>query len=112
MHFLGQASWHAPQSTQAEEFIILFLSSNCVIHPTLHTLSHVPQAIHSDLLIILGILTFLYKVCLQDATVTSNTLVKKGNLSLIILKFSPSFKNLAVPSSKNPVPIYLYPITS
>ena len=57
MHFLGQASWHAPQSTQANGFIILFLFSNCVIHPTIHTLSQVPQATHIDSLIILAIKT-------------------------------------------------------
>lgn len=107
MQFLGQESSHAPQSTQADEFIILFLSSNCAIHPTIHTLSQVPQATQLNLSIILGIVYSLYKVCLQELTVTSNTLVKKGNLSLIILNLSPSFKNLAVPSSKNPVPIYL-----
>lgn len=55
MHFLGHASWHAPQSTQADGSIILFLSSKCVIHPTIHTLSQVPQATHIDLSIILGI---------------------------------------------------------
>ena len=47
MHFLGQASWHAPQSTQADGFIIRFLIS---------TLSQVPQPIQIDLSIILGIL--------------------------------------------------------
>jgi hypothetical protein len=55
MHFLGQASWHAPQSTQADGFIILFLFSNCDIHPTLHTLSQFPQDIHLNLSITLGI---------------------------------------------------------
>lgn len=56
MQFLGQASWHAPQSTQADGFIIRFLFSKCVIHPTIHTLSQVPQPMHINISIILGIL--------------------------------------------------------
>lgn len=60
-----------------------------------------------------GMLLYLdYNVCLHDSTVTSNTLVRKGHFLNILSYKSPSFKNLPVPSNKNPVPINLYPITS
>jgi hypothetical protein len=109
MHFLGQASWHAPQSTQADSLITLFCSPSCVIQPIIHTLWQVPQPTQSDLLILLGIIFSLncknYNVCLQESTVISNALVKNEYFSFIFSKCSPVFKNLAVPSSKNPVPI-------
>lgn len=110
MHFLGQANWQAPQSTQADSLIIFFLSFSSVIHPIMHTRAQVPQPTQSNLLILLGIISSVhlknYNVCLQEVTVTSNVLVRNGHFSFIILKLSPSFRNLAVPSIKNPVPGY------
>lgn len=109
MHFLGQASWQAPQSTQADSLITLFLSSSCVMQPIIHTLWQVPQPTQSDLLIFLAMIFSLnsknYNVCLQELTVISNTRVRNEYLSFICSKCFPSLKNLAVPSSENPVPI-------
>lgn len=109
---MGQASAHAPQLTQAFSFINLCPSEVVDIQPTKQISSQIPHPTHNDSLIFLAINTSFYKVCLQEVTVISKTLVKKENFSFIISNSVPSVKYFAVPSNKKPVPMYLYPITS